>query len=807
MLTSGRNRCLLWLIAVPYLAALACFASDEPARPIPGSPAVNVHLNSASIPRLTHPPVLEDFANMQPESDAARQMAKVSNFTQQQPKDGSPPSQKTDAYFGYDDKNLYIAAVCFDTEPDKIRSHLTRREQMIDDDDWIEITLDTFHDQRRGFLFTTNPAGVQADALWTENNGPDFSFDTVWNSQAKLTAQGYIVLFEIPFRSLRFPRNSAYMASASAAVRAGEMVQRPRSSAEQTWGITLLRNIPRLSESDYWPYVSSRISGRLNQEGTLSGFNGISPSRNMQFNPYGLFHSFRAIDDRDSINPRFTRRTAQFTGGLDSKFVFHDSLVLDTTINPDFSQIESDSPQQTVNQRFEVFFPEKRPFFLENSNYFSSVFSNLVFTRRIADPEYGIRLTGKLGSNNLGLLLTDDRSPGEIVPPGDPLSHKRAYFAIGRFSHDLGKQSSIGVIYTDREFHGSFNRIGGPDMRLRLTDKYIINAQIVESSTQNLDGTYQAGPATKILLEGHGRKFNHQFEYDDISPNFITESGFINRVDQRRIFQFLNYRFRPEGKHFISWGPNTIVERLWGHDGTLLSYHYELNVPFNFRRQTDFGPILGVQNDTLRPIDFTGLPHNQSYNQDFAGFFIDSSPWRQLTLHANLIRGGGINFTPPTGQLPVLGDETIVNAFMTIRPANALTIDNTYLFDRLDSRQAKASIFNSHIVRSKWNYQFTRELSLRLIAQYNAVLSNPSFSSLDRAKRFNADFLITYLLHPGTAIYVGYNSDLQNYDRSLCARLSNSQCDPNGVGLIRDPHGFINDGRLFFVKVSYLFRP
>src|SRR5205085_12255894 len=152
---------------------------------------------------------------------------------------------------------------------------------MIDDDDWVEVTLDTFHDHRRGFLFTTNPAGVQADALWSENNGPDFSFDTVWNSRAKLTAQGYVVWFELPFRSLRFPRNYAYMGSASAAVYSSEMVRQPRSSGEQTWGITILRNIPRLSEQDYWPYVSSRISGRLNQEGTLQGFNGISPGRNM----------------------------------------------------------------------------------------------------------------------------------------------------------------------------------------------------------------------------------------------------------------------------------------------------------------------------------------------------------------------------------------------------------------------------------------------------------------------------------------------------------------------------------------------
>src|SRR5256885_5336887 len=186
MLTSVTNRRLLLLSALLSLSVRAWSASDKIQPGSIGASSTGVRLNSATIPRLMSVPALEDFEDMGPGSEAARAMAKVSNFTQQQPKDGSLPSQKTDAYFGYDQKNLYIVAVCFDSEPGQIRSHLTRREQMLDDDDWIEITLDTFHDQRRGFLFSSNPAGVQADALWSENNGPDFSFDTVWNSRAKL---------------------------------------------------------------------------------------------------------------------------------------------------------------------------------------------------------------------------------------------------------------------------------------------------------------------------------------------------------------------------------------------------------------------------------------------------------------------------------------------------------------------------------------------------------------------------------------------------------------------------------------------
>src|SRR5207253_308793 len=241
----------------------------------------------------------------------------------------------------------------------------------------------------------------------------------------------------IPFRSLRF-----------------------HPTADQVWGVTLMRYIARNDEEDYWPRVTSRISGRLNQEATITGFENVSPGRNLQFIPYASFRNFRAVDDRDRIQPRFNQINAQGKAGLDSKIVFHDSLVLDTTINPDFAQVESDEPQNTVNQRFEVFFPEKRPFFLENSNFFEAPLiaiaqlqTRLVFTRRIADPDFGIRLSGKQGPWNLGFLVADDRSPGLTVPDFSPLGGKRAYFAVGRLSHDFGQQNSIGTIYSDLRSH------------------------------------------------------------------------------------------------------------------------------------------------------------------------------------------------------------------------------------------------------------------------------------------------------------------------------------------------------------------
>jgi hypothetical protein len=381
-------------------------------------------------------------------------MSKVTGFIAREPADGAAPTQKTDVYLAYDQHNLYAVFVCWDNEPNKIRARMTRREDIFSDDS-VEIMIDTFHDARHGYAFASNPFGIQWDALWTEGSiqnglpgdysGFDPSFDTLWHSQGRLTPRGYVVLMAIPFKSLRFPRTDI-----------------------QEWGIILNRSIPRTNENLFWPRLSIRIQGRFNQAATAIGLQDISPSRNMQFIPYALARGFRGIDQRDPNHPVFDSARLRGTAGLDSKFILHDSFVLDGTINPDFSQIESDEPQITVNQRFEVFFPEKRPFFLENSNYFVSPM-NLVFTRRIAHPEFGLRLTGKSGPWAVGVLTSDDRAPGEIVPPGDPHSGDRATFTIARVSHDILQQSSVGVLYTDREFAGAYNRVGGVDANLKLS--------------------------------------------------------------------------------------------------------------------------------------------------------------------------------------------------------------------------------------------------------------------------------------------------------------------------------------------------
>lgn len=279
----------------------------------------------------------------------------------------------------------------------------------------------------------------------------------------------------------------------------------------------------------------------------------------------------------------------------------------------------------------------------------------------------------------------------------------------------------------------------------------------------------------------------------------------MRRVDLRAISSFYRYSFRPEGKHLVSWGPQENVEYQHDHFGNRIAYHAEAGGHAEFKQQTQIVAVYGVQNDTLRPSDFSGLLKNQNYNQNFGLVFFSSAPFRQLSFNGSLSKGGNINFVPPAGKLPALVNQTAIQAMVTVRPVNALSVENTYLLDHNVSGLNHRAVFNSHILRSKWNYQFTRELSLRFIAQYNSILPNPLNTSLGTAKNFNADALVTYLIHPGTAVYLGYNSNLQNLDPGLCAHVPGTmQCDSNG--LLRTNGRLINDGRLLFVKISYLFR-
>jgi hypothetical protein len=759
---------------------------------VPGTPPKPEAPQDKKVPLLSRGLRLADFAGMQPNADLKKQLTEVDEFIQNTPVDGKPATEKTVAWFGYTADALYFVFACYDHTPGLLREHLTRRDNVPSDDtissgDTVIVILDPFHDRRRGILFSLNPANVQADAAWTEPNGADYSYDQVWNSEASITPQGWMALFAIPFRSLRFPRGA------------------------QGWGVMLARKLPRNSETDSWPHISSNITGVLPQEATLRGIEGVTGSHNLQLNPYVLGQNEHTLLNLDPLDPNFSSRGVEATAGGEAKAVLKDSIVLDATVNPDFSDIESDQPQFTVNQRYSVYFPELRPFFLENANYFATPI-DLVYTRNIVHPNYGVRATGKLGGTNVGFFLADDRAPGQTFAPRDTDFGKKALFAVGRVSQDFGKGSSLGLIYTDQEFAGSWNRIGGLDFTARLGDKWTAQGQMVESSTMTPDLTangghpakYAAGPAAYLELDHQSHRWSMQNTFKDYSAGFQSRVGFIQTTGFYDGHTHGEIYWYPKHSMIQSWGVEEEAHVAYDHQGNRI-YHYTTVDPFfQLPGKVVLAPLLGENSDTVGPQNGYSIPGNINLTENFAGFVFRGAPVKQLNVNFVSIFGGNVNYNP-AGPAPTLLNQQSLQALISVYPIRSLTIDNTYLLDREHEAHGGADAYESQTFRTKINYQFTTSLSARVIVEYDSTLVNPAVTSLLRKKAVGTEALLTWLPHPGTAIYIGYNNDIQNLDRTLCNRLPGGGCDPANLGAPRSSN-YLNDGRQIFIKASYLLR-
>jgi len=693
---------------------------------------------------------------------------RISEFRQRDPGDGIPVSRTTTAFISYDESSLWVAFVCED-EPHEVRAHLTRREATADDDQVI-VFIDTFRDGQRAYFFAVNPLGVQRDGIFSEGQDDDDSFDTVWRSEGTLTESGYVVRIEIPFKSLRFS-----------------------SAPEQTWGIALGRIIQRNNEESYWPYITRRVQGFVQQFARATGLRNISPGRNLQFIPYGMATAARYLEADAPAGAAFSAQR-ELHGGLDSKIVLRDAFALDLALNPDFSQVESDEPQVTINQRFEVYFPERRPFFLENAGFFQTP-TILFFSRRIADPQLGLRLTGKRGRWAMGGLVSDDRGPGLAVDRGDPLRGTRSLDGVMSIRRELGEQSSVGVLATSRDFGPGSNRVVSFDTRLKLNRNWVLSAQAMHSATRRLDGDAIDGPGARLELTRDGRHFSYAGRYTDLSPGFRSELGYVKRVDVRQIEHEAQYRWRPRNGPILKYGPT--VATLWNYDhaGTLQDWSAEAQFKVDFVRETKFE-----------------FGHAQSYELfEAIGFrkqmttVTASTAWlKWLGAKAAYEQGIDVNFDPAPGLLPFLANARRAEFGITVRPSARLMIDQTAIDNRLDlgsgfspaAAGSSPNAFVNRIFRTKINYQFTRPLSLRWIVDYATVRPNESLVSLERETRLQNDVLLTYLVNPGTSLFIGYT------DRDENLFIENG----GRVAALRRTNALANTGRQFFVKLSYLFR-
>jgi len=740
--------------------------------------------SQVEVPLIDAPIHLSDFKGMEPREELRTKLGHVSGFVQAQPKDGEAATDATDVWMARTKTTLYFVFICQDSHPAQMRSHLARREDILYDDR-VGVILDSFKDHRKGVLFLLNPVGVQADAEWTDNMSTDYSYDQVWDSEGEVTPHGWMAMMAIPFLSLRYPANST------------------------SWGVVFERLQPRSNESSYWPRVSSNVSGTLTQEGSLEGMHSDVHSHNLQVTPYTMAQSEHTLENSGTSYPGFSTRKAEATAGGDLKYILKNGLVLDATVNPDFSDTESDSPQFTVNQRYPVYYSELRPFFLEHANFFTTPIQ-LLYTRKVVNPEFGARLTGKMGKTNLGLLVIDDRSAGRGVQSTDALYGKRAFFAVGRVSQDFGKSSSVGLIYTDREFGEGWNRVGGVDFTAQLNPRWQALGQFVVSSTKGdkdsgTPPTYSAGPGAYLEVYRAGHSFNTDNYFQDYSKGFVTSSGYVQTNNFRGGYSHATYQWYPKGHGISSWGLETQNQVAFDHDGNRV-YHYTTFDPFlKLPRNTTLAICGGQNSDTVGPQNGYAMTENRNFTENFAAVVARSSFSPQAYVNLTVVHGGNVNYNPATGAVPELMRQTTVQFNSVIQPVHPLTLTNYYLLDRDFTEQGHQFVYESQTLRTKINYQFTRALSARVIAEYDTTLANPLETSLVRTKQIGTQALFAWLPHPGTAIYAGYNNDLQNIDHKLCSRLASGLCDADNTDVPRSK-GWLDDGRRFFFKASYQLR-
>jgi hypothetical protein len=454
------------------------------------------------------------------------------------PADNQPAPVDTDVLLTYDNNNLYVAFKAFDPDPSAIRAHLMDRDeiQTFVQDDNVLFMIDTFNDERRAFQFRINPLGVQADAIFSElDRIEDFSWDVIWESKGRITSEGYVVEVAIPMNQLRFP--------------AGDQVQ--------TWGFSFGRSYPRNVRHRIAEGRRDRnVSCVLCQIPTVTGFEGIKAGRNLVVTP--TVTADRTDIREDLPNGDLEGGDENLEAGLDVRWGVTPNYTLNATVNPDFSQVEADVAQLNVNERFALFFPEKRPFFLEGIDFFSTLMPS-VFTRTVASPDWGGKLTGKQGKNAIGVFATQDTVNNILIPSNQGSSFtsidEDVLGSVLRYRRDVGKGSTLGVLYTGREGDEYHNRVAGLDGFFRLSDRDTVNVQYLRSNTQypgevaeefgQPDGEFDAG-ALEILYSHQERGWDLFARYRDFEEGFRADFGFMPRVDMRRAAIVANKKIWPD---------------------------------------------------------------------------------------------------------------------------------------------------------------------------------------------------------------------------------------------------------------------
>jgi hypothetical protein len=705
--------------------------------------------NAVKIPWVPLSPRIEDFTSANPPIAAAR----VDSFRQREPGEGRPITEETTAYLAYDSDHLYAVFVCRDGSSE-VRGSLSPRDS-ITEDDHVAVYLDTFRDGRHGYVFASNPYGVQQDGLISEGDEVSYLQDMVWQSRGRRTADGFIVWMAIPFKSLRFP-----------------------AASRQSWRIALGRTIARRSESAYWPFITRGAAAFVDQMAELDGLELISPGRNIQLAPYGTFAREQTFG---SGSPAGDSLSEVRRGGLDAKVVVRNAVAIDLAVNPDFSEVESDDPLVMVNQRFEPFRPEKRPFFMENSGVFETPIS-VLFSRRIVDPDVGLRLTARSRGWAIGGLAANDRATA--AEKSAPLLGPGARLGAARVQRSLGERSHIGVLATDRAVNDSRNRVVSVDGRVQVTPAWGLSAQTVRSDDVQPGAQRQIGRAHAAAISRLGSHFTYVGAYRDVDSRFRVPLGYVPRVDIRMTDQYAGYLWQV-GTWSI--GPSVNAVAVWDHAGQLQDRWTSGEIGVS---QAGYLDARASHADALERYGADAF-HTRTSNVSFSG-----RPSEWLYVWGLYQWGTAINYTPPAGVAPFVGLRRGVYASISVRASARIDLEQIVLREQLDTPAGADTVFRTGILRSQANLRLTKALSVRGVVDFSELASDQSLFAEPGRSGLAYDVLVRFLPHPGTAFFVGFNKRFEDL-----AADPRSPADP----FLRTIPG-MPVGRRLFAKVSYLFR-
>ncbi len=726
--------------------------------------------------------------------------ARLTDFSQYQPVDGRPAVEPTEVLVWYAPDAIYFGIRAREIHGNVVRATDANRDNIASEDQ-IQILLDTYNDHRIAFLFGVNPLGVQQDGTRSDQFGGgaggrsatgggsqninpldgtvDLNPDYVYESKGRLVEGGYEVEVRIPFKSLRYQDGSS-----------------------QTWGINILRRVQHSGFQDSWTPAIRANASFLGQSGTLDGLHDLKRGLVLEVTPTA---TGRLDGSPTSSGGWDYQRGGEL--GADVRWGIRQNLTLNGTYNPDFSQVEADVGQVLLNERFALFYPEKRPFFLEGLELFDTP-NQLIYTRQIVAPRGGVKMGGKLGHFNVGTMIVADDSVYSWNGKHTPV------FGIARVRSDLGRNSTLGALLTTREDGPDHSRLAGADLRIYHSKLYFVEVQAVQAWTDSA-GHQRSGPLLQAAWDRTGRAWGFHYNVRAVGPGFSAASGFVNRtgiIDAiafnrltaygapdalvqtygaffgfERIWDYSNPGAGTfEGSESIS--PSATLQGGWQVSGGVSRAFFSYN-PAQFTSYSVAKPVSGGSDTVAFAVPGT---ERDQWNGSFR---VTTPTWRNLTATAGY--GWG---TIPLFREASPGRSHRVDATIELRPTTALRTAIQVTRLALERTRDGSRFSTETIPRIKVEYQLNRALFLRLVSQYSArsltaladrngnpILIGGVRDTATTTNEFRVDWLFSYRPTPGTLFYLGYGASLEEPDQFRFRSLQRTV-----------------DG--FFGKVSYLFR-